>query len=242
MRLNKYLASCGLSSRRGADELIAAGRVKVNGLTACTGQEVFPESEPGGSDVITVDGKPAAPQKKVMVAVWKPTGVISAAVRQGRTPIITELVDTPERLFPVGRLDKDSEGLLLLTDMGDLSEKIAKAGTRHEKEYEVTVKRKASDGFLNRLAKGVYITLESGGEEYRYLTRTAKVKRITENSFSIILTEGKNRQIRKMCEELGNPVVSLKRIRIMNITLEGLAPGKWRRLSEKEIEELEKQL
>ena len=306
MRLNKYLASCGVCSRREADALIAAGRVKINGLTAQTGAAVHPEAEQGG-DVITLNGHRIEPQKKVMIALYKPVGVVSGTSRNDRAVPVTDLVkvsagrgaestaagpadhgaEDPEglRLFPVGRLDKDSEGLMLLTNMGDLSERIAKAGTRHEKEYEVTVAKPATDGFLARLAKGVYITLDSrkdingkftesgsrsrragigagngnraengaaGGKSragsadgdgtYRYLTRPAKVKRLSDSSFSIIITEGKNRQIRKMCEELGNRVTKLKRIRIVNIGLGDLAPGTWRRLSGEEIEELEKTL
>lgn len=252
MRLNKYLASCGVCSRREADTLIAAGRVKINGLIAETGAAVHPESEEG-ADVVTLDGRPVKPQQKVMIALYKPVGVVSGTGRNDRAVPVTELVRGAERLFPVGRLDKDSEGLMLLTNMGDLSERIAKAGTRHEKEYEVTTARPATDGFLARLSKGVYITLEStkdgrkaSGEEdadtYRYLTKPAKVKRLSDNSFSVILTEGKNRQIRRMCEELGNRVVKLKRIRIVNIGLGDLTPGKWRRLTDEEIKELEKQL
>lgn len=252
MRLNKYLASCGVCSRREADTLIAAGRVKINGIIAETGAVVHPESEEG-ADVVTLDGRPVKPQQKVMIALYKPVGVVSGTGRNDRAVPVTELVRGAERLFPVGRLDKDSEGLMLLTNMGDLSERIAKAGTRHEKEYEVTTARPATDGFLARLSKGVYITLEStkggrkaSGEEdavtYRYLTKPAKVKRLSDNSFSVILTEGKNRQIRKMCEELGNRVVKLKRIRIVNIGLGDLTPGKWRRLTDEEIKELEKQL
>lgn len=242
MRLNKYLASCGTCSRREADALITAGRVKVNGITAETGTAACPEM----GDVITLDGRRVEPQKKLMIALYKPVGVVSGTSHKDRAMTVTDLVQTEERLFPVGRLDKDSEGLMLLTNMGDLSEKIAKAGVRHEKEYEVTVRKPVTDGFLNRMAKGVYITLEAkpGREssEYRYLTKPAKVKRLDEDRFSIILTEGKNRQIRKMCEELGNRVTNLKRIRIVNIELGDLVPGKWRRLSGEEIEELEKTL
>lgn len=254
MRLNKYLASCGVCSRREADTLIAAGRVKINGMIAETGAAVHPESEEG-ADVVTLDGRPVEPQQKVMIALYKPVGVVSGTSRRDRAVPVTELVEGHGRLFPVGRLDKDSEGLMLLTNMGDLSERIAKAGDRHEKEYEVTAAMPVTDGFLNRFAKGVYITLEStkgggkskaSGEEdagtYRYLTKPAKVKRLSDNSFSVILTEGKNRQIRRMCEELGNRVVKLKRIRIVNIGLGDLTPGKWRRLTDEEIKELEKQL
>ena len=244
MRLNRYLASCGVCSRREADALIAAGRVKVNGIVAETGAAACPEM----GDVITLDGRPVKPQKKVMIALYKPVGVVSGTSHKDRAMTVTDLVQTDERLFPVGRLDKDSEGLMLLTNMGDLSERIAKAGTRHEKEYEVTVKKPVTEGFLHRMAKGVYITLEAkpGREgnsgEYRYLTKPAKVKKLGDSSFSIILTEGKNRQIRKMCEELGNRVTNLKRIRMVNIVLGDLAPGKWRRLAGEEIEELEKTL
>lgn len=253
MRLNKYLASCGVCSRREADTLIAAGRVKINGMIAETGAAVHPESEEG-ADVVTLDGRPVKPQQKVMIALYKPVGVVSGTSRRDRAVPVTELVEGHGRLFPVGRLDKDSEGLMLLTNMGDLSERIAKAGDRHEKEYEVTAAKPVTDGFLNRFAKGVYITLEreKGGTgkaavtentvTYRYLTKPAKVKRLSDNSFSVILTEGKNRQIRRMCEELGNRVVKLKRIRIVNIGLGDLTPGKWRRLTDEEIKELEKQL
>lgn len=242
MRLNKYLASCGVCSRREADALIAAGRVKINGIIAETGAVVHPESEEG-ADVVTLDGRPVEPQQKVMIALYKPVGVVSGTSRKDRAVPVTELVEGHGRLFPVGRLDKDSEGLMLLTNMGDLSERIAKAGDRHEKEYEVTAAMPVTDGFLDRFAKGVYITLESrNADTYRYLTKPAKVKRLSDNSFSVILTEGKNRQIRRMCEELGNRVVKLKRIRIVNIGLGDLTPGKWRRLTDEEIKELEKQL
>ena len=236
MRLNKYLASCGICSRRAADELIAAGKVKVNGIPAVTGQTI------NEWDTVTVEGRPAVAENPVMIALWKPAGVVSGTTEKDRAPVVTDLVDAGTRLFPVGRLDKDSEGLMLLTNMGDLSEKIAKAGNRHEKEYEVIVSAPVTDGFLASLEKGVYITLEENGKEYRYKTKKAKVNRIAGDSFAIIITEGKNRQIRKMCEELGKKVISLKRTRIVNITLEGLAPGKWRKLSEDEIQKLETNL
>ena len=256
MRLNKYLSECGVCSRREADRLIEEGKVYVNGVQAEVGMQAGP------GDKVTVLGKPIEKAREIMVAFYKPRGIVSSSKHNDGAKTAVECVDVGTRVYPVGRLDKDSEGLLLLTNMGDLAEKIAKAGDTHEKEYVVTVKHTISGSFIDRMRRGVTIELpvenarcrdygrnrpdgrtHTGStqdrtaaqepETYMYTTKPCRVERIDDKNFRIILTEGKNRQIRRMCEVLGQKVVNLKRVRVMNIELGDLKPGQWRIVKEK---------
>lgn len=232
IRINKYLASKGLCSRREADSLIEQGRVLINGTLPEPGDKV------GAADTVTVDGKSIGGMEnspeRVVLAYNKPVGVICSSKKQSKNDItLTEAVNYPVRLFPVGRLDKDSEGLLLLTNDGELNDYITRARNHHEKEYEVTLEGNVSDEFIANMSKGVTISYEDGST---YRTRPCRVNRLSANSFDIVLTEGKNRQIRRMCQALGSRVVKLKRVRVMHIGLDSIKTGTYRRLSEKEIE------
>ena len=230
VRINKYLSEAGVCSRRGADRLIEEGRVSVNGTLAFLGSVVNKEDE------VRVDGNLVkAIAKKVLIAFNKPRGIVcTTADPKSKDMNIIEYINYPERIFPVGRLDKDSEGLILLSNDGDLSNKIMKARNFHEKEYEVEVDKPFDDDFLKRMSEGVPI-LDT-------ITRKCTLKRTGKTSFNIILTQGLNRQIRRMCEYFGYKVVSLKRIRIMNIKLGNLKSGTYRNITDKEYEELIKGL
>ena len=230
VRINKYLSEAGVCSRRGADRLIEEGRVSVNGTLAFLGSVVNKEDE------VRVDGNLVkAIAKKVLIAFNKPRGIVcTTADPKSKDMNIIEYINYPERIFPVGRLDKDSEGLILLSNDGDLSNKIMKARNFHEKEYEVEVDKPFDDDVLKRMSEGVPI-LDT-------ITRKCTLKRTGKTSFNIILTQGLNRQIRRMCEYFGYKVVSLKRIRIMNIKLGNLKSGTYRNITDKEYEELIKGL
>lgn len=226
IRINKYLARLGVCSRRGADELISSGRVLVNGLKPGAGDAV------SDADSITVDGVlvNSAPNiESVLLAYNKPVGIVCSTVNQGNEKNnIIDAINYPTRIFPIGRLDKDSEGLILLTNDGDLSDKLMRASNHYEKEYEVVTDRIINDAFLSDLSNGVTIELKDGS---KYTTRKCSVKKLSDNCFSIILTEGKNRQIRRMCASLGFEVISLKRIRIQNILLNNIPSGEYISLS-----------
>ena len=228
LRLNKYLSDIGYCSRREADRLMAAGRVKVDGHTAGLGCKVT------GSESIEVDSRPVnIISEKVVLACYKEKGIVCSTVDQGdKKNNIVDAIDYPVRVYPIGRLDKDSEGLILLTNDGSLVNPILKGANAHEKEYEVEVDRSISDEIIKKMEAGGLELLE--GRK----SRPCRVKRTGERSFNVILTEGMNRQIRRMCEYFGLNVVSLKRIRVMDITLGGLKPGQYRELSEAEIEAL----
>lgn len=227
MRLNKYLSAQGVCSRREADRLISEGSVTVNGIRAVLGQDVCPE------DVVEVCGKRVQREvPEIFLAVNKPRGVVVTTDRTFHDPILADLIHEPERVFAVGRLDKESEGLILMTNNGDASNRIQKARSFHEKEYEVTVDRPLTEQFLGRMREGVHLV------ELGRTTRPCRVKKLGENRFGIILTEGLNRQIRRMCHTLGYEVTSLKRIRVMNILLGELAPGEYRHLTDGELREL----
>ncbi len=231
MRLNKYLSEHGVCSRREADRLIESGKVFVDGIKANLGQAV----EEG--QLIEVDGKTVKPWvEEIFYAVNKPRGVVVTTDRTWNDPVLEDLVPGDIRVFAVGRLDKDSEGLILMTNNGDVSNRIQKARGRHEKEYVVTVDRPVSDVFLRKMGNGVHL------KELERTTRPCRVKKSGEDQFHIILTEGMNRQIRRMCSVLGYEVKKLKRIRVMNILLGDLPSGECRRLSEEEIRELKAQL
>lgn len=223
MRLNRYLSSCGICSRREADRLIEEGRVRVNGLVASLGMEA------SDGDQVRVDGRTVSQmQKEVWLAVNKPRGVVVTTDRSHGDRLLEDLIHVPERVFPVGRLDKDSEGLILMTNRGDLSNRIQKARGFHEKEYQVTVDRPVTEDFLKTMSGGVWL------EDLARRTRPCKVWKTGARTFSIILTEGMNRQIRRMCQACGCQVTRLRRIRVMNILLGDLETGRYRNLSEKE--------
>jgi len=224
VRLNKAISETGHCSRREADRLIEAQRVKVNGKIAIVGMQVAED------DVISVDGQPLKrKQNFVYLAFNKPRGVTCTTDTQIAGNII-DFINYPERIFPVGRLDKDSEGLILLTSDGNIVNKILRAGNNHEKEYIVTTNKNITDDFIKKMAAGIPI-LDT-------ITKKCFVKKEGIDQFRIILTQGLNRQIRRMCSFLDYEVVKLQRIRIMNISLNDLASGEIRQLTEKELQEI----
>lgn len=224
MRLNKFLSEAGICSRREADRQIEAGHVYVNSVQATLGTQVNPEDE------VTFNGKVVqAADQKIVIAFYKPVGIECTSNVDVKDNIIS-YINFPTRIFPVGRLDKNSEGLILLTNDGDLSNFILKARYFHEKEYVVTVNKSISQAFLQRMANGVEI-LDT-------MTRPCVVERVDERTFRIILTQGLNRQIRRMCEALDYEVVKLKRIRVLNILLGDLKKGEWRYLEASELDTL----
>jgi 23S rRNA pseudouridine2604 synthase len=221
MRLNKFIGGTGVCSRREADTWIEAGRVTVNGALATLGTQV------NDGDVVAVDGKRVGEAKPhVYIALNKPVGITCTTDPDIRGNIV-DYVNYPERIFPIGRLDKDSEGLILLTNHGDIVNQILRSENEHEKEYVVTVDRPATSIFLEGMASGVRIL--------GTVTKPAKVRRLAPASFSIVLTQGLNRQIRRMCSFYGYQVVQLRRIRVIDITVDGLKPGQWRELSPTEV-------
>ena len=227
MRLNKYLSSHGVCSRREGDRLIEEGRVSVNGETASTGLQV------NEGDLVTVDGKPVRETvEEIFLAVNKPRGVVVTTDRTWGDRVLEDIISCRERVFAVGRLDKESEGLILMTNNGDASNLIQKAHERHEKEYVVSVDRPVTEQFLKGMRSGVLL------EEIGRTTRPCTVSKIDDHSFDIVLTEGMNRQIRRMCSSFGYRVTSLKRIRIMNILLGDLPSGASRELTREEIREI----
>lgn len=224
MRLNKFLSDAGVCSRREADRQIEAGKVKINGIVATLGTQVEADDE------VIYDGKIIKnTEPKVVIAVYKPIGVECTSSQEVKNNIV-DLVNYPTRLFPVGRLDKNSEGLILMTNDGELSNGILKARYYHEKEYVVIVNKPVSKAFLHQMSSGVNI-LDT-------VTRPCETEKLDERTFKIILTQGLNRQIRRMCEALDYEVVNLKRIRVLNIVLKGLKKGEWRTLDETELKEL----
>ena len=217
IRINKYLSEAGFCSRREADSLIQNGRVTVEGHMAEPGERITTDT------VVFVDGRPVKKvEEKVLLLFHKPRGVVCSTRKQRQETTVTEYLNYPVRIYPIGRLDKESEGLLLLTNQGDLVNKIMRAGNYHEKEYEVTVDKKITETFIRKMSSGVPIL--------GTVTRPCTVYKTSDKSFSIILTQGLNRQIRRMCEYLGYHVCTLKRIRIMNLTLDGLKRGEYREI------------
>ncbi len=228
MRINKYLSESGITSRRGADKYIDAGRVKINGELAELGSQV----EEG--DIVTVDGRPVTLEKSyVYLKLNKPRGITSTTERHIKGNIV-DFVGHQERIFHIGRLDKDSEGLILLTNDGDIVNEILRVENKHEKEYVVSVDKKITDEFIERMAAGVDILGTT--------TLPAKVRKINDRTFNIILMQGLNRQIRRMCEALGYEVRQLRRVRVMNILVDDLKLGQWKDLSRQEKDELFRQL
>lgn len=225
IRLNKYLSDAGICSRRQADRWIEEKRITVNGETARTGMKIALDSE------VCIDGRPIKKEeKKVLLAMNKPAGIVCTAEKREKNNIV-DYMKYPKRIYPVGRLDKDSTGLLLLTNDGELVNKIMRAGNYHEKEYLVSVNKPVTEEFCRKMSCGVAI-LDT-------VTRPCKVEKTGEKSFRIILTQGLNRQIRRMCETLGYRVLTLQRVRIMNIRLGSLKEGTWRSIEGKERKELD---
>jgi 23S rRNA pseudouridine2604 synthase len=221
VRLNKYLAETGACSRREADQWIEDRRVTVNGATALLGTQV------NEGDEVRVDGAPLRPKpKRVYLALNKPVGIECTTDRDVPGNIV-DFVGYPERIFPIGRLDKDSEGLILLTNDGDIVNTVLRAENEHEKEYVVAVDRPITDAFLAGMAAGVPI-LDT-------VTSPCHVTRVGKNTFRIVLTQGLNRQIRRMCEHFGYTVRSLQRVRIMHVHLGSLPVGRWRTLTAAEL-------
>lgn len=226
MRINKFLSDAGVCSRRQADKLIAKGLIVIDGRIAVMGDRVNSSME------IIVDGVPVRPQtKKILIAFNKPVGVECTTDRNNPDNII-DFINYPQRIYPIGRLDKNSQGLILLTNEGSLVNKILKGSNYKEKEYVVTVDKQITPEFIKKMSEGVKI-LDT-------VTRPCKVTKLSNNTFNIVLTQGLNRQIRRMCKALGYHVQKLKRIRIMNIKLGTLKKGTYREVTEQEIEELYK--
>tara|TARA_R110002124_G_scaffold287347_1_gene473486 strand:- start:276 stop:1007 length:732 start_codon:yes stop_codon:yes gene_type:complete len=225
VRINKFLSEIGYCSRREADRMIAANRVTINDKVPEMGTKIVP------GDVVKVDGEvvSAPKEKHVYIAFNKPVGVICTTDTKVKDNIV-DYINHPQRIFHIGRLDKPSEGLILLTSDGDIVNKILRAGNAHEKEYIVKVNRPIEGDFIDRMSKGVPIL--------DIVTQKCYVKQLKKDTFKIILTQGLNRQIRRMCDYLGYKVLALKRVRIMNISLD-LPKGRWRDLSAEELDEIQ---
>ena len=225
-RLNKYISESGICSRREADRFIEQGNVYVNGKRAQIGDQVFP------GDEVKVNGQPIEPQDAeefIFIALNKPAGIVSTTERQERDNIV-DFVNHSTRIFPIGRLDKDSQGLIFLTSNGDLVNKILRAGNKHEKEYLVTVNKPLSNDFIAGISAGVPML--------GVMTKKCKVSKVSPLVFNITLIQGLNRQIRRMCEHYGYEVTKLERVRIMNVSLKRLPVGEWRDLTEEELQVL----
>lgn len=228
MRINKYLSSAGIVSRRGADKWVEDGRVTINGETAELGSRVSDE------DDVRVDGKPVKTEEQlVYIVLNKPVGITSTTERHIKGNVV-DFVNHPLRIFHIGRLDKDSDGLLLLTNDGDIVNEILREEHGHEKEYIVTVNRPITQAFIAKMEAGVDILDTT--------TKPCKVQQLGPRKFNITLTQGLNRQIRRMCSALGYTVQNLTRTRILNIHLGNLPKGKWRDLTEKELVEMFKMM
>ncbi len=225
IRINKYLSEIGYCSRRGADKLIEENRVTINGVVPEMGTKIVP------GDEVRVDGKLVNPpsESHVYIAFNKPVGIVCTTDVKREKNNIIDFINHPKRIFPIGRLDKPSEGLILLTSDGDIVNKILRAGNQHEKEYIVRVNRPITDEFIRKMSNGVPI-LDT-------VTNNCVVEKINSHTFKIILTQGLNRQIRRMCEHFSYQVVTLKRVRIMHIQLD-VQKGKWRNLTAQELTKL----
>lgn len=228
VRINKYLSEAGICSRREADRQLEAGNVQIGGRTAACGDRVLP-----GEQVFYQGRLVNAETERILLAVNKPKGIVCTAQKREKNNII-DFLQYPKRIFPIGRLDKDSEGLLLMTNEGGLVNKIMRSANYHEKEYLVTVHKAVTDSFLEGMAGGVPIL--------NTVTRKCRAERTGKQSFRIVLTQGLNRQIRRMCEYFDYRVVSLKRVRIMNIYLGSLPSGKYRPVTPQELNCLEQLL
>lgn len=228
VRINKFLSEAGVCSRREADRKIENGEVRINDKIANTGDKVLPE------DVVYVNGRPVKKEEEmILLALNKPVGIVCTAEKREKNNVI-DFLKYPKRIYPIGRLDKDSEGLLLMTNNGELVNKIMRAGNMHEKEYIVTVNKPVSDSFVRGLAGGVPLV------ELNTTTRKCKVEKVANRKVRIILTQGLNRQIRRMCEYFGYRVEKLERVRIMNIELGDLKTGQYREIKGDEYAKLMK--
>lgn len=224
-RINKFLSEAGYCSRRAADKLIDQGRVTINGKTPEMGTKIGPD------DKVRVDGKLISEpkEKPVYIAFNKPVGIVCTTDTRVEKDNVIDYINYPSRIFPIGRLDKPSEGLLFLTNDGDIVNKILRARNNHEKEYLVTVNKPITEEFVSKMSNGIPI-LDT-------VTRNCKVEQVSKFIFKIVLTQGLNRQIRRMCEYLDYDVVKLKRVRIMNVSLD-VPIGKWRYLTTSELNEI----
>jgi len=226
IRINKYISEKGLCSRREADELIKQGRVTINGKKATIGSKVY------SKDIVKLEGKSLKSKPSpVYLAFNKPAGIVCTTDIKEKNNIIS-FINYPKRIFPVGRLDKESEGLIFLTSDGDIVNKILRAGNNHEKEYIVTLNKPITEGFIESMEKGVKIL--------GTVTKKCKLSQISKYVFRIILTEGMNRQIRRMCQVFGYEVIRLRRVRIMNVKLGSLPEGRWRHLTPDELKIINK--
>jgi 23S rRNA pseudouridine2604 synthase len=224
INLNKYISSSGVCSRREAEKFIKEGRITINGKPTQLGNRV------GKKDVVKFDGRLVTPKNQIVyIALNKPVGIVSTTDDREKNNIVQH-INHPERLFPIGRLDKPSEGLIFLTNDGDIVNKILRAGNNHEKEYVVSVASSITTDFIDKMSNGIPIL--------GVVTKKCTVEKISEKVFKITLTQGLNRQIRRMCEYLGYEVTKLKRTRIMNVQLGYLQPGDWRELSAEEMKEI----
>ncbi|MBQ8639150.1 MAG: pseudouridine synthase [Lachnospiraceae bacterium] len=232
IRLNKFLSEKGVCSRREADRLVEAGKVLINGVPAALGAKVAPDE-----DEIVVDGVPVSRKKvkPVLLAVNKPVGVVCTTAEFPGEMNIVDMVKYPTRIYPIGRLDKDSEGLILMTNQGDLVNEILRSSKNHEKEYIVTVNRQVTESFLRKMRAGVELP------ELNAVTRPCQCVQTGNREFHIILKQGLNRQIRRMCEALGYKVENLQRIRIMNVRLGNLPLGHYRNIGDDEFMEMIRQ-
>lgn len=232
VRLNKFLSEKGICSRREADRLVDEGKVMVNGVCAVMGQKV------SSADEIVVDGKKVSTKqvKPVLIAVNKPAGIVCTTARFEGEKNIVDMVKYPTRIYPIGRLDKESEGLILMTNLGDLANEISKASNSHEKEYVVTVNNQVTESFFDKMRRGMHL------EELNADTMPCVCTKTGNREFHIILKQGLNRQIRRMCAACGYRVETLKRIRIMNIHLGNIPQGNFRNVTDAEFDKLIKDL
>lgn len=232
VRLNKFLSEKGICSRREADRLVDEGKVMVNGVCAVMGQKV------SSADEIVVDGKKVSTKqvKPVLIAVNKPAGIVCTTARFEGEKNIVDMVKYPTRIYPIGRLDKESDGLILMTNLGDLANEISKASNSHEKEYVVTVNNQVTESFLDKMRRGMHL------EELNADTMPCVCTKTGNREFHIILKQGLNRQIRRMCAACGYRVETLKRIRIMNIHLGNIPQGNFRNVTDAEFDKLIKTL
>ena len=227
IRINKYIASCGVCSRRDADVYVERGEVTINSKVANPGDRVFP------GDSVKVGAKLIRQNEEIVVlAYYKPFGVTCTERDRFADFTVKDAVKYKERVTYAGRLDKESEGLLLLSNNGDLIQSMMKGSNNHEKEYIVRTTKPITEDFINKMSAGVFL------KELNTVTKPCEVKRVSKNTFNIVLTQGLNRQIRRMTEACGNKVASLKRVRVLNVTLDGLKAGEYRVLSQKEVNSL----
>lgn len=233
MRLNKFLSSIGFCSRRQADKYIENGKIYIDDSVAGLGTELYDKQKVYFEKTYIGQIDDLKLKQRIVLAVNKPRGIVCTSSDKDRAENIVDFINYPLRIYPVGRLDKDSEGLLLMTNDGSLVNALMKAKNHHEKEYIVEVNKNIDEAFLQAMSAGVYI------KELKVKTRKCYIEKISEKSFKIILTQGLNRQIRRMCESLGFKVLSLRRIRIVNITLGKLKTGEYRKLSMTELDTLD---